>query len=511
MPWRILVLVIPLLLWLDPALPQDTVSLTILHTNDTHSHLLPFSYPSSVPPDSQFAPLQTRTRIGGIARRATLANRLRAELSRQGTEVWLVDTGDFFEGTPFSIEYAGAADAAAMNAAGYTFGALGNHEFNLPLAQLQSLLRLFQYPVLCANAVHASTHTPLTRAYVLRKVGPLTIAIFGLLTRSTAGYPAAREGVAIAGEIETARRLTRQLRRQADSIILLSHCGDAMDQRLAASVPGIDVIVGGHSHSRLPFGRVVGPAPQGKARDREGTILVQAHQWGGELGRLDLSYAKNADGAWHLARHKAALLAVTSSIPEDAAVAAVVDRYWQPIAARYAEVLGTASADFIEAGPDLPAYNLMADAIRDAEHTDLVLENIGGVRAPLLRGKITRADLASLDPFDNSLVTFSIRGAQLRKILLRQKPAVSGLRYRIAHGLLAEATIGGKPLEDSRQYSGATNSYFARKILQGIRFKDTGKRRRDVLIDYVRRQGTVHPLYDARRVVVNGTTATAAE
>lgn len=479
----------------------ETVSLTILHTNDTHSHLLPFHYPSVVPPKSEFAPLQVRTNIGGIARRATLFKQLQAQLGPQGTAVWLVDSGDFSDGTAFSIEYRGAADAAAMNAAGYMFGALGNHEFNNSLPQLKNLLRQFRYPVLCANAIERSTGAPLTQAYEIRKLGTLRIGVFGLLTRSTAGYPATRDGITIANEIETARRMVKILRREADIVIALSHCGDTMDKRIAEAVSGIDVIVGGHSHSRLPFGEIVWNSQRGKKRDSHGTILVQAHQWGGELGRLDLVFEKNALGLWQVARHKASLIAVTHKIPEDTTVAAVVDRYWKPIAPRYNEVIGYASADFIEHGDDLPPYNLMADAIRETFGTEIALENIGGVRAPLIQGKITRGDLAVMDPFDNIVVTFHISGARLRKILQFQRPAVSGIQYRMENGNLTAATVAWKPLLDTHTYTGATNSYFARNGLKGIRVKDTGRQRRDVLTEYVRKTGTVHPVYDSRRVV----------
>ena len=154
-----------IVLILVPALAgAQQVSLTILHTNDTHGHLLPFSYPTMVPAGSELAGLKVRRDIGGIARRATLVKQLREELQKRNTEVWLVDAGDFSDGTPFSTEYHGEADIAAMNAAGYTFGTLGNHEFNNPLATLRKLLSLFQYPILCANAVETATGKPLVPA-----------------------------------------------------------------------------------------------------------------------------------------------------------------------------------------------------------------------------------------------------------------------------------------------------------------------------------------------------------
>jgi 5'-nucleotidase/UDP-sugar diphosphatase len=489
------------LLVLFPAFlfPQQ-VSLTILHTNDIHSHLLPFDYPSTVSPESELAPIKMRSNIGGIARRTTLVTRIRQDLASKGATLWLVDSGDFSEGTPFSLEYHGSADAAAMNAAEYSFGTLGNHEFNNSLAGLKSLLRLFQYPVLCAN-VRDRVGALLTEASEIRSLGPLKIGIFGLLARTTSGYPAAREGLAISGEIETARRLVKALRSKADIIVILSHCGEKMDRRIAEEVSGIDIIVGGHSHSRIPFGEIVWNSQKGKTRDTHGTVVVQAHQWGGELGRLDIQFEKNARGIWQVIRHHASLIPVTPDIPEDKTVAAVVDHYWKPIAARYNEIIGKAAADFVDNGIDLTAYNLMADSVRESFGTEIALENIGGVRAPLLKGTITLADLAAMDPFDNTVVTFRISGRSLKKLLQSERPAVSGLHYRIEGNTVTEVSVAGAPMIEDRMYTGATNSYVARTALKGIEKKESGKQRRDVLTEYIRKKGIVHPLRDNRRSI----------
>jgi 5'-nucleotidase/UDP-sugar diphosphatase len=485
-----------------PALPsQQQVSLTILHTNDTHGHLLPFSYPSAVPSDSEFAQLRARTNIGGIARRATVVKRLREELERSGTEVWLVDAGDFTNGTAFSTEYHGEADAAAMNATGYTFGALGNHEFNSSLSTLKRLIRMFQYPVLCANAIENSTGEPLTQGFAIRELGPLKIGVFGLVTRSASGYPAAREGVTISGEIETSRKMVKALRPEADILIAISHCGEKVDEQIAGEVPEVNVIIGGHSHSRLPIGEIVWHSDELKTDQVNGTVVVQAYQWGGELGRLDLLFGRDAHGAWHIERYRAALIPVTPDIPEDKTVAAVVDDYWKPIASRYNEIIGKAAADFIERGDDLAPYNLLADSIRETFDTEIELENLGGVRAPLIKGNITRENLVEMDPFDNTIVTFKISGRQLKDILRSQRPAVSGLRYRIENGTLVEASAAGKQLTDSRIYTGTTNSYFARTALKGILIHDTRKLCLDVLMEYIRKKGIVHPVFDGRRVV----------
>ncbi len=479
----------------------ESIGLTILHTNDTHGHLLPFSYPEMVPRGSALAQLSKRHDIGGIARRAALAGTIRAQLQKRGTTVWLVDAGDFSDGTPFSIEYHGEADVAAMNAAGYNFGALGNNEFSRSLDQTRKLIDLAEFPMLCANAVLKDGGRPLAKPYVIQNIGPLRVALFGLLTREARAYPAARQGVIVSDPLESAQRMAERLKTHADILIVLSHCGDEVDRRIAERIDEIDVIVGGHSHSRLPSGRFVWHGEELKANDVEGTILVQNHQWGGELGRLDLLFSQDDEGRWHVDRYRARLLPVTGEGAEDPAVAAVVDRFWKPLAARYGEIIGQAVGDFVTLEDDMAEYNLMADAIRTTFKTDFVLENIGGIRSPLVQGPITRGDLVAMDPFGNTIVTFKLDGRTLKRLLRTETPAVSGIRYRIEDHVLAEAYCAGRPLVDDRIYTGATNSFFARNWLKEIPVQDPGRRRLDVLAEYIRGRGRIAPVHDGRRTV----------
>ncbi len=491
-----------------------TVELTILHTNDTHGHLLPFSYPAVQPGDANLP--KERTDIGGIARRATLVRQIREEAAARKIDVWLVDAGDFSDGTPMSTEYHGEADVEAMNATGYDLATLGNHEFNTSLAQLRKLIGLAKFPIVCSNTIDQSTGKMLVQEYVVKDVGTLRIGVFGLLARETSTYQAAREGVQIAGEIETAKRMVALLRPKVDIVLAISHAGEPLDKLIAGQVPGIDVIVGGHSHSRLAIPDIVRRSEELKPNDVNGTVIVQAGQWGGEVGRLDLLFAKDAQGLWHVDRYLERLLPVTSAIAPDPGVAAVVERYWKPIAARYGEVIGTAEDDFstrvrwVETGASYTeeAYcNLVADAVRETYLTDFDLENVGGIRAPLVKGPITRADLIAVDPFVNTVMLFKITGRDLKRILAQHRPYVSGLRYRVENRQLIEATIGGRPIEDGHLYSGATNSYFAQSALKEMEVQDTGRQRLDVLIEYVRKKGTLKPVYDGRRVVVAGAAA----
>jgi 2',3'-cyclic-nucleotide 2'-phosphodiesterase (5'-nucleotidase family) len=480
----------------------ESARLTILHSNDTHGHLLPFSYPAIVPAGSDLDQLPDRRDIGGIARRAALAQKIRTEQRGRGIPVWLVDVGDFCDGTPFSTEYRGEADVAAMNASGYDFSTFGNHEFNNTLTQVQKLLRLTKHPVVLTNAVDRTTRKPLGQPWRVEQVGRVRVGIFGLVTREAATYPAAKEGIDVLDEIATAKRTVAELRKQADVIVLLSHAGEQTDLKLAAEVPGIDVIVGGHSHSRLPIGQLAWRGDDLKQNDVNGTVIVQAFQWGGELGRLDLLFQKDETGTWRVSRYRARLVPVTAGMPADPMVASVVDKYWQPIAARYGEVVGRATADISSRGDDAAAYNFVADAVRDTFNVEIELENSGGVRAPLIAGEITRADLVTMDPFDNTVVLFRASGAQLKDILARHAPYVSGIRYRLVDGKLGDATIGGQPIDDTRVYTGATNSYFAGFALKGIAQEPTGRLRVDIVTAYLKAKGTVTPAYDGRRVIL---------
>jgi 2',3'-cyclic-nucleotide 2'-phosphodiesterase (5'-nucleotidase family) len=477
-------------------------SLTIFHTNDTHGHLLPFSYPAAEP-GSERAGLKERVNIGGIARRAALVKKLRVELEPKGISVWLVDAGDFTDGTSFSTEYLGEADVQAMNAAGYTFGAIGNHELNDSLATLKKLISLARFPLLCANLTENATGKPLGLPSVIRKVGKVKIGVFGLTTPSASSYPAAKDQLAIAEEIATAQRMTDMLRREANIVILISHAGARIDAQIAEKIPGIDVIIGGHSHTRLPVGEFFWRSDVLEPKSVNGTVIVQADQWGGELGRLDLLFDKDKRGAWRVSRYRARLIPITKDIVEDEAVAGVVAGYWKPISARYGQIIGQAAADFTERGNDLANYNLVADAVRETYGAEIALENTGGIRAPLVKGNITLEDLTQLDPFNNTVVTFRVTGFQLKEILLKQKPAVSGMRYKIEGGQLTEVTVGGKPVNDAQIYSGTSNSYLAGIALKGIEVTDTKKVRLDVVIEYIRKKGTVHPVYDGRRMVLN--------
>jgi 5'-nucleotidase / UDP-sugar diphosphatase len=481
---------------------EKVVKLTILHTNDTHGHLLPYSYPETFDTISDLARLVTVHNIGGAARRATLISKIRSEKDHR---TLLIDAGDICDGTPFSTEYHGDADMAVLNALKYDIACPGNHEYSNELPQVRKLIASAKFPYISANSTVKADGKTLYAPYVVKKINGAIIAFFGLMTYSARTYPGAKIDLKMEEPIKTAARLVPELRKQADFVIAVTHIGVQEDRQLAAEVPGIDVIVGGHSHTLLPQPLFVSHAALGDPHSVNGTVIVQDFQWAGTLGRLDLTLHRSAAGKWAVEKYEGNLLPITSDLREDRNVAALVNRYWKPIASKYGEVIGTASADFSEKGPDHAEYHLMADAVRSEIGAEIVLENMGGVRAPIIKGPITYGDLTSVDPFPNTIVTFDVTGKHLKEILARVRPAVSGIRYEVSGRSLISATIDDKPIDDDRVYRGVTNSFFAGLPgLKDISNKlDTGKSRLATLIAYIRKQRTVSPAYDGRRVLRN--------
>ena len=475
---------------------EEGISFTLLHTNDQHGHLLPFSYPSRVSLKDAVGKMPVTKDIGGIARRATLVKQIKA----REKNCWLIDAGDCMDGSPFSVEYFAQADYAAMNAVGYDFGVFGNHDFNMTVPQFQALIKTPTFPLVLANVSEKKSGKPILPPYVIKEWGGLRVALFGLVTSSTKTYTAAKAAYKVDDPIPIATALVPELRKQADLVIAITHIGLDEDRQLARSVPGIDVIVGAHSHTRLPVGVI-----------ENGTIILQDHQWVGELGRLDFTAKRDAAGTWKIDHFTEKLLPITKALPEDPATAKVVVGYWDKIKAKYDEVIGETTADLTDT-PDHDIqptnYYLVCDAMAEATGADFYIENQAGVRAALLKGKITFGDIVGVDPFDNALYTFKIQGRDLKKLLgtLRPIPSAS-LRYSVKQRgtsrfgwELIGATLKGKPIDNDTYYFGAASSYLFSSAIRRVALdgKETGTTRRTVLVEYLKKHVPYSPREDGR-------------
>jgi 5'-nucleotidase len=262
------------------AAPADT-ALTILHTNDVHSHLDPFPMDGS-----------RNQGLGGVAARSSLIKDIRAEAD----QVLLLDAGDIFQGTPYFNLYKGEPEIKAMSKMGYDAATMGNHDFDAGIENFANQLQHASFPIVICN--YDFTGTPMEnnyRPYTIVQKGKQKVGILGVGIELDGLVPANLYGNTVyKNPIESANATAELLRRQkCDFIICLSHLGDkyeeskVSDEILAKESYDIDLIIGGHTHRFFQQPR--------KYRNRKGgDVLVNQVGWGGlQLGRLDYIFSPN--------------------------------------------------------------------------------------------------------------------------------------------------------------------------------------------------------------------------
>jgi 5'-nucleotidase / UDP-sugar diphosphatase len=363
-------------------------TVTILHVNDSHSHLLPYG-PKDAHGDGT---------LGGLARVATVIERARAK----DPGALFLHGGDLFVGDFMFQEYMGAPELQILKALGADALVLGNHEFDLYSSTLKGVLAGAGFPdqgfpILSANLDTSADaeFSQFVQPYVIKQVAGVKVGILGLTTDYTnqGSNPAP---IVVQPPIDVAQAWVDELRngQGCNLVVVLSHLGVDMDQVLASSVSGIDVIVGGHSHTLLAEPIAVG-----------NTLIVQAGEFYGHVGRLQLRVHHGTVRRWSYK-----LIDVDSSIPPDRAVQATIDDLRTGIEADprfgpvYTQVVGQAAVDLAKPMGsglcrDNPLGNLAADALREVTGTDIALQPQGFMSQTIWAGPITGADVFQAFPY----------------------------------------------------------------------------------------------------------------
>ena len=363
-------------------------TLTILHIGDTHSRLAPGG--------RRTVALEGTT--GGIARAVSAIGMMKMTESN----ALALHAGDIFIGDLFFNAYFGVPELRILAALGLDAMTLGNHEFDLTPAVLETALDsgfvAGGFPVLSANAVFPDTGFASLRRHVsgltVKEVGDVRVGIFGLTTPSTNLLSLPAPIVIDDRIVEIASAMVDSLReRNCDVVILLSHLGVALDTVVAASVEGIDVVIGGHDHYSFAEPILV------KSPSGDPTTVAQAGAFYSNVGRMRLSVG---DGVVDLIDY--ALVPLDASVPEHAETKAVVDELIAGIEATYGPVysqqIAYAEHDHAEVPPtlmtsgckDTPVGNLVADALRAAMGTDIAIEPGGSTAEKLYQGPLVAAD-----------------------------------------------------------------------------------------------------------------------
>lgn len=507
-------------------------TITILHSQEHHGQVLPAR------------PFRGND-FGGVSARATLVKQIRQEVG--AGNLLVVDTGDILVGTPISSVFRGEPTVLSYNAMGYDAAALGNHEFDFQKNEnrLQILMELSDYPMMAAN-VSGLDFEP-DPGFVKKTVGGVTVLLIGLTNPETRTISNPRPETQFADPIETAKTVIAEQGADADLIVVLVHEDTFRDIDLLEKVPEIDVVIGGHTFGfRGMVTRGVytaesvpsDPLPdQPTELDNPDGIYVRAGEGpfkgrlGTSLGRLDLTVENGRitkavsnnivvvpDTEFNRENN------VEGRVALDPDVEAILQPFIAELDVRLSQPIGRTEVDLDGARENVRTRetnlgNFIADVWRLTQGTDIGLQNGGGIRNSIPAGEITLADLLSVQPFGNTVVTFKITGAQLREAMENSVSRVedgSGRFMQISGMTLTwdgsrppgsrvvEITVGGAPLDPNKVYSVATNSFVGNGgdgyevFTRSQDFVDTQFVDVDVVADFIRAAGTISPQVEGR-------------
>jgi len=417
---------------------------------------------ASLPP----APAETRIVIfhsndihGKIDNFAKVAAIIEAE-RKSGADVFYFCAGDNFTGNPIIDQYEppGEPMLELLNRLGLDLLCPGNHEFDIGLENLGKFAARARFPLVSANIQAPAGMLPQLRpSVVLRTRGGIRIAVFGLLQIEAGNglpstHPDKVRGLRFSEPLARAREM-KGLRRGNQVFLALTHIGYEDDLRLAAQMPELDAIIGGHSHTRVDPAETV-----------NGVLVAQAGSDNRYLGRVELLVRGG-----RVVEKKGGLIDLGGKLAEDPEVKAMIVRFNQnPALARL-----IIEAPFAIEGKDALG-SLMTDAICRSHGLDVAFQNNGGIRLNRLPEKITLKDIYTLDPFGNQVVEIDMNAQEIRSLVHAAFAKggdidlqVSGLSYTVRVGAdraIREILLrgpDGAPLPEDRTFKVGVSSYVA--------------------------------------------------
>jgi 5'-nucleotidase len=403
---------------LTAGVAQADYTLHVIHINDLHSRIEPINRFDSTCSAEDNAEGKC---FGGVARVKTMIDQLRAELD--GQNVIVVDAGDQYQGSLMYTTYKGDVEAEMMEKIGFDVMAVGNHEFDDGDEGLLKLIENVSFPVISGNLDVSQSNILAGKVqnHVVLEVGGEKIGIVSALATDTVETSSPSEAVIFQDEIDSIAADVAALTEEGvTKIIALTHVGLPRDLEIAAAVPGLDAVVGGHSHTYLS---ATDPDRQGAyptfASQEDGTLVpvVQAYAYSKYVGHLELNF----DDEGNLTYASGDTILLDASVEEDPEIVARVAELAGPIEEMKTRVVAEA-AEAIEGSRDVcramecPMGNLVADAMLDRvkdQGVQIAIQNGGGLRASIDAGEVTMGEVLTVLPFQNTLSTFEVTGAQI--------------------------------------------------------------------------------------------------
>lgn len=452
-------------------------TVTILHTNDFHSKVEPISkYDSPCSAEDNAA----GECFGGYARLVTAVE----EARERNPNSLLFDGGDQFQGSLFYTYYKGKVAAEIMNKLAYDGMTVGNHEFDDGPQVLREFIDNVEFPVLMSNAdvsLEPALANKIMKSTVVERGGD-KYGIIGLTTVDTPDLASPGDNVTFSDPVVAVQGEVDELTAQGiNRIIVLSHSGFRVDQRVASETTGVDVIVGGHSNTFLSN---VDDSAQGPYPTMVGnTAIVQAYAYGKYLGELNVTF--NDDG--EVIEATGEPVQTNAGIAENEEIVARVAELAEPLETIRNQIVAE-SAAVIEGNREVCRVqecemgNLVAEAMLDRvkdQGVSIAIMNSGGLRASIDAGEVSMGEILTVLPFQNTLATFEVTGADVIAALENgvsqveevqgRFPQVAGLQYtwdaskpanegRIID-VLVQNDDGWTPIDPEATYGVVSNNY----------------------------------------------------
>jgi len=496
-------------------------SLTILHTNDFHSRFEPISrFDSGCSAEDN----GEGKCFGGSAR---LMSAIEAVRARSNNSI-LLDGGDQFQGTLFYTYYKGKLAAEMMNKMGYDAMTVGNHEFDDGPEVLRGFMDALNFPILMSNADVSGEELlagKLQKSKIIDRGGE-KIGLIGLTPQNTDELASPGDNVIFTDPISAVQEQVDLLTAAGvNKIIVMSHSGYATDIRVAEGTTGVDVIVGGHSHTYLSndSDRAEGPYPT-MVGD---TAIVQAYAYGKFLGELNVVF--DDEGVVTSATGEPQIL--DRFVSEDAETAARIAEAAEPLEEIRNKVVAV-SATSIDGDRlncraiECEMGNLVADAMLDRvkdQGVQIAIANGGGLRASIDAGEVTMGEVLTVLPFQNTLSTFQVTGATVLAALENgvsdvaegagRFPQVAGLKYTFDAALEPGSRVsdvmvmeGGAfvPIDPAKTYGLVSNNYVRnggdgyKMFRDAMNVYDFGPDLADVTAEFLAAKGPYTPYLDGR-------------
>ena len=388
----------------------------------------------------------------------------------------LLNAGDVVHGTTFATISRGESVIDVMNKMGFDAMVAGNHDFNYGYEQLIALNNRANLPILAANVIDDNSQYPIIDSDKIVDLNGVKVGIFGLATdeTKTKSAPANTEGLTFVNSEETAKAEVDKLKNQgADIIVCLSHLGvdkesQTTSESIASKVDGIDVIIDGHSHTKLENGEFVGES-----------LIAQTESYGHYIGEVSIELDKDnkiiSKNAKLNPYNKTRYLNANKSVKEE--IKKVTDKNDLVLKEKVGQtnIKLEGSREKVRS-EETNLGNFIADAMLKITGADLAITNGGSIRDSIDEGEITKEDVLNVFPFTNYAVTIKVPGSVIRRALehgLADTPNTAGkfpqtsgmnIKYdtsKSAGNKIVEITINGEPLDDNKKYTLATNDFLS--------------------------------------------------